>query len=261
MAIISKITTPLRKLIDHPSVLVMCALLDGLFFVLYGLLTSPFFKSMENLLVNISDSVSYELDLIQQGQGNFGGMLDILLSAVVRTDLIKFILTGFAVVVVIYLLYNLIHGFCWKQAAQVNNLHKKKYLSHFFKVNIFWFTLLVLHSVVDVLQEVRFTINQRILGSTVNPVRYFMISVLIIGFYFAVISYKELNLRKTFKKSLNKEYVYGYLYLLALFFVINLVMSFASQISANLNFILGLVLFLPALSYSRIYFLGINDGK
>lgn len=254
--IISKLTAPLKILAKNPGILILCTILDAIFFILYGFLTSPFFKSMTNLLVVISDKVSLELDLVQQGLSSAGGMLDIIFGVTIRADVLEFIIMGLIVSLVIYVLYSVVHGTCWKYATRLAGYSDKHFLRKFFFVNIFWMVLLVLHSILDVLQELRYLIMQRITGGGINFPRYFMILLLFIGAYFALISYKTKNIKKSFREGVQtKKHIGKYLLILLLFLIINFILQFAGYLHENLLFLLGIILFLPAISYFRIFFL------
>ena len=136
MELIQKNAAALKTLKQHPGVLILCALLDAIFFILYGLFTAPFFKSMENSLLNIMDNVAVEIEQLMQGQTGAGGLIEILFSNTAKQDLIQCIMMALLALMISYVLYCTIQGYCWKLSSHITiKPAVKNHISKFFKIN------------------------------------------------------------------------------------------------------------------------------
>ena len=173
------------------------------------------------------------------------------------------LITAFLVLyVLLYIIFSLIQPISWRSAHEITlaKCPYKKIFKHFFKANLFFIIIL---AIINLYHDVFFTIN-KITGIIVINKMFLDISYNILLFlfsYIAIISYSTLL---NFKASLifaakNFFKLIMPMILIALtFIIINYTMIFAATLHPWLTYILGIVLFIPAISFARIYLISIT---
>tara|TARA_Y100000310_G_C20695429_1_gene825356 strand:- start:3079 stop:3936 length:858 start_codon:yes stop_codon:yes gene_type:complete len=177
--------------------------------------------------------------------------------------LILFILFGIA----IYFIYSFMQGSSWYLSFKLMHpLSYKKFIKQFFLVNIPWFLLYTIFLIVEFVNSYRFTILERAGEANPQGLKIFSIILIIIVFYFAIISYSLIGHYRTktiFKKTFiigikNIKSLIGPFILLGIIFtLINYVIIILGNINFLLMLILGILLLFPTITISRIYLKGV----
>ncbi len=162
--------------------------------------------------------------------------------------------------ILLYAILSFLQPVAWKIAHKLAYNAKDKYrkfMKHFLRINIY---LIVLLALINLYQDVFYTINTItgiiVINKTFLYVSY--ISLLVVLLYIAVISYSKLLPIKAsiiFAAKNLLKLVPSLLLIALTFIVINYIMIFAAMLHPKLTIILGILLFVPAISFARVYLL------
>ncbi len=227
-----------------------CMGVDVLFFFALGFFTAPVSLKMKHILLQITTIFATALKDADRNQT----ILDALFSINTMPFWKTLSLYALLFVFIIYLVYIIFQSIAWNLSLRIIN--KKipywKYLKSFAILNIFWFVILILYNLADLLGDLRNTLNTL---SDVNFISIFANFFLLIFIYFAVISYTNLSLKKAFRLGWKKyrPLLTYYVLVIIYFFVLNLILSELFRINYIFAVIIGLILFLPAITWARVF--------
>jgi len=218
--------------------LIPLILTEIFFFVIFGILASPFRDGIGNNLVNLGD----EIISAQPGYTVFSSQYfqHILLLAA-------------AIAAIAYVLYSFVHGWIWKKCFEMLDIKAEHYIRRFFLINIIWFIIFALFIIVNFILSYFDLLNARYNPNGFTSLGTLSSLFLIIFFYFAVISYANLashSVRSSLKRSvaINKK-VMG---ILVMFAGLYLLVGLTQRINYWLFMFLGFVFIPFAMVYAKI---------
>ncbi len=249
----------LKSCWQNPLKVIECIAIDLFFFFAYGWLSFPVFEKLTEYVIVISSLVSDALKTTGRSYINNKSLVDILFSPPLNGFVVKFFLLLLLLGFVVYFLYCVFQGFVWKISSEVAgfNISWKEYLRSFFLTNILWFGLFIVYYFGDLLLNIRTTIliklNPEYVPSGVWGIFVVVMSLIIL--YFMILSYIAGSVRIGFKAGWNgyRDFAPPLLLILAFFLVIDILMIQAGMWRLEAAYLLGLVLFLPALTITKVY--------
>lgn len=128
------------------------------------------------------------------------------------------------------------------------------FMKSFFKINILWFALLYLGMFFERMIGILI-----LLGGKKQDTGVIALIIAVIIAYFAFISYaligKKGAIKRSFSSGFKKFLIFVPVYVIValVFLIINYILIFAQQINYILMVVLGFLLFLPALSWARVF--------
>lgn len=234
-----------------------CIGLDVLFFFALGFFTAPVAFRMQELFLQITAVFSSALKNLSSEQA----ILEILFSSEIIPFWRSLLLYALLFVFIIYLIYVLFQSIAWNISLRIinKNIPYFRYLGFFAVINLFWFFVFIVYNLLDLLGDLR-----NVLGNSgdFGLISIFANFFLIIAVYFAVISYTVLKFKKSFVLGWKKYRVLllNYFWVVLYFFVLNMFLSRLFFWNYNFAVVLGLFLFLPAVSWARV-FMALNIEK
>ena len=164
--------------------------------------------------------------------------------------------------ILLYLIYCVFQSLNWRI---VRNLTGSKFtviefMKSFFKINILWFALLYLGFFFERVIGMLTVLSRKEQDTGIIAL---IIAVLIA--YFAFISYaligKKGAIKRSFSSGFKKFLIFVPVYVIValVFLIINYILIFALQLNYILMVVLGFLLFLPALSWARVFICLIVD--
>lgn len=249
----------LKSCWQNPLKVVGCIALDFVFFFAYGWLSVPVFDKLTEYIIVISSLVSEGLKGTGRSYINNKSLVDILFSPpfgeFVTNFFVLLMLLGFTV----YFIYCVFQGIVWKIASEIADydVSLRDYLRSFFMTNIAWFALFVLYYFGDLFLKIRTTIltklNPEYVQSDVLSIFFVVMSLVVV--YFMILSYVAGSVKLGLKAGWYgwRDFAPPILLILAVFLVIDIVMIQAGMWRLEAAYVLGLVLFLPALTVTKVY--------
>lgn len=227
----------------------LCVLTDLSFFFALGFFTAPVSARMGRLLIDFTAVFSIGLKNL--------GRSDQLSSILFGADLMPFwkSFLGYALLfaLIIYLVYVIFQSFAWFVSMKI--VGKKILVWPFFRkfllFNLFWFLLFVVYNIIDLLNDLSAALGGK--GSSAVAVICNLFLLIIV--YFAVISYIKLDFKSAFVLGWKKyrQILPSFLVVFLYFFALNLVLPAAFNQNYYLGAVLGIVLFLPAIVWARVF--------
>jgi len=241
----------------NKPLLLFGSLVDMVFFIIYGFLTSPFFFTIVTNVNTIGTIIQQRAIDFTRSAANNPSIINLLftdptLKGLTQELLLAYLLLG----LLTYVLYVAFQGFNWNLARVING-HKKelgKYFKGFWKVNIVWFLLFVVYHFMDLIASLRQTVaSGSVVLSPTNTLGIIAKVFLVIVVYFALISYNTLSVKSAFRDGFKKAKVYlpKYIVIALVFILINYIIIIIPDLITS--FIVGIVLFLPSLTWARTY--------
>ena len=250
------------------KILPIIAVLDLLFFLLLGMLSSMFRNAAGPYLAAIvsqSGKLTAEVSLALSQHKS--GLLVLFSDSIFTTNIKSFIFAAALASIALYVIWAMIQGSAWSFANKIANKNNKDYLSSFSKTSLFWLISILLYFVLltffSLITQIRFT---PLIPSAL--IRFFGAAVLLILLYFAFISVSltpmklKQNLKKTFSSGIKNIFTFVVAYaLIFLVLLLNfqityfLFKSFISGTSFVSYFfiILRMLIALPFLAWARVY--------
>jgi hypothetical protein len=226
-----------------------CMGLDVIFFLALGFFTAPVSVKMNDLLLNITVIFSKGLAEVDRTDT----VLDVLFSANTVMYWKEIIIWVLLFILITYIIYIIFQSITWNLSLRIINKKIKylKYLKSFALLNLFWFLIFIIYNLIDLIGDLRFALAD---VKTTNFIGIFANVFLLIFIYFAIISYTKLNLRKSFKLGWkkHKSLLSTYVLILIYFFLLNLILSKLFLVNYTLAVVVGLVLFIPAITWARV---------
>lgn len=229
----------LLQKMKNPLVL-LCIMLDALFFVFWGLITTP----SRNTIIRIAQQIIQE-----SGIG---------LGSVFKNPLFLQLIMQFSIFAILsFCLYILFHGTNWWLAKKIM-MEKEKYTEYvvgFIKTNIVWGLLIglnhIIHLGLSIYQKMQETLaihyGQAFYGIGTITMNF----VLWITIILALLTYPK-NEFRTIKIGFRKILSYG-LTVFVLFQATMLIPRPLFSINTTIAYILGFMLVFPTLTFIRLY--------
>lgn len=247
------------KALANPYILVFSAIIDTAFLFLYGFLTQPVRDQILNNAVFLADVTGSTLQAAGRTLET-PSLMEVLFAPAAKPHLIGVILWMLVLLVVAYAIYVIIQGLAWRVAS--NSAGKKISWTQFALLNIPWFIIGgILYFFLTVI-DLRAVIVEAMTNTPVSAVtRSIFLGLFSLTIYFALISYGELqqhNWKKAFTNSFKRgigkitTILPATLVIIVLFLIINYILILLFNLNQAIGFIVGLVILLPTLFWSRI---------
>ncbi len=230
------------------------ALVDIVFFYIYGLMTGPIFANLTNHTIIIGTLVSQELR-VAAGRAR-PAVIDLLLLDPTKKFTLQFVGLLLVLAIVVFVIYSIFQGLNWWMASSITKktMHWKEYLLKFAKINILWFVLFSIWYCLDSIFDLRRLILEKSLNQPAAGASIVLNIVLGIIIYFALVSYPLLSAKKSFSRGLNFKLIIPAFLLVAVHFLVgNIIIKWLAQINTTLMFVLGAIIFLVLLAWTRTY--------
>lgn len=248
-----------RTSVQNAFKLLACILLDIICLVLYGVLTTPIYDKLQEHIIIIGTFISEGMQKSGRTYINNTSLVDILFSQQARPYVFKFILLLLLLGTTVYILYVVFQGTIWKIASSLAGyqIAWNEYLKAFAKTNLLWFGIFVVYYFGSLFLQIRSVvltkINPSYAPSTAWEVIFAMVLAVIL--YFAILSYISGGIKIGFKAGLHgwRQFAPAIIFLMILFLTIDYLMLRAGLINTQLAYLLGVVLFLPALTIAKVY--------
>ncbi|MFC1728069.1 hypothetical protein ACFLZ7_01225 [Nanoarchaeota archaeon] len=263
---LEKAKEALNLIKKRPFVLPIIVLVDLLFLVSYGFSRSiiqrklaPFLQVIIDLSSKVTSSAT---ELFNAG----GDPLQMILSDPTFTTSVVSIAKIFLVFALsIYLLWTLLQGSGWSMANKFIDKKIKlfSYVSKFALVNLFWFGLasLVIFGFMRFTLYNLFSLNNSVSAAIPNWVSIVANAIIIYFVFISIALVTKLdfleNIKTTFRVGFKKfpKIITTYALIIAVIATLNLFISFLMKTSLSLGIGVGIVMVIPMLTYSRIYFM------
>lgn len=252
-------------------------LLDLAFFVIFALLHTfivvqalPDLSSLNQLVAQEAGSVPQippDAEQVDPSQLEFQFPVEEFqqhFSAVVKYSIIY--------ILAMFCFYNLVFAFTWRRASFLfKKASSKKFMSYwrylrrFAVINLFWLILFVLVFSLLILGTTATMFGQITLVSQ-GVVDVLAAALSLVLLYFIMISHALLIdypvlplLKRTVVVGIKRSFfiVPVFIVIGVLYYLVSLLIGFSSQTSASLSFVLFILLFLPLVTGSRVFFMGV----
>lgn len=254
----NKLKKSLEVVKKNQGLLVFSALLDVLFFIFYGFLTAPFFETIVRQINFLGTTLQSQAAEYTRTFANNPSIINLLFTDPVLKPSTYELLTAYLIVgLIIYALYVSMQSVNWTIARTMVGKKEEvgKYMKKFAKVNITWFLLFVVYHFIDVIASLKATVQAgEVITQPTNALGIFAIIFLILIGYFALISYNVLDVKKSFKEGRKlKKHLPVFLIIAAVFLILNYILTLTPKLGAASNFLIGIILVLPAITWARVY--------
>lgn len=244
-----------RIALKNKKWVLLSSLMDLLFFFAYGFATAPIYRKLVEY-INVIGSFAGEA--IQTATRESRSMSTILLDPAIKSYFYDMVWLLIILLITVYVLYCLFQAFNWKIALQLTGKKIKylDYLKKFAMINIIWFVLFVAYYLLGFAIDIRKAIISAVMQISPSSMLNILLTFfLIIIAYFAVISYVKISLKKSFfiGKSKIRQLLPSILIIAIYILVLNIILALLTQVNVILAIVLGLILFIPAITLARIY--------
>ncbi len=236
----------------NPVMLLLCLVVDVAFLFFYGLFTTPFNDKISEHIIFIGNLMSQSLREQKQG------IINLLFAEAIMPYTYKLFLLLLLLVVSVFVAYSIFQGINWRLANSLagKDTYFYKYILSFAKVNLLWFGFLLVYYILDFAADVRHIVAEKIAqANVINIFAYLLFVFLTALIYFACISYATLSIKKSFQIGIKKaRHTLPVFLLIAVYFLaLNFILFNLAKVSRDAMFILGVILFFPALTLARVY--------
>lgn len=230
--------------------------LDVLFFIAVGFFTRSVVLRMQEYLLKIAAVLSVGLNEVSRSDS----IANVFFSADALPLWKSWFLYWLLFILIVYVIYVLIQSVVWNLSLRIAGRKSNfaKYFVSFVLLNLFWFFIFIVYNLMDLIGDLRSVL----LSGRISLVSVLAGLFLLFFAYFAVISYVKLNLKKSFVFGWKRyrELVPSFFYVFIYFFVLNFILSKLVLLNYTFAVVAGIVLFVPAVSFARIY-LSLNINK
>jgi hypothetical protein len=161
------------------------------------------------------------------------------------------------VVFFVFLLFSIIQGLAWWMATNAagTRSNARSFVLRFAKLNLLWFALYFLWQCLDNLFDLRDVVIEKASGSPSFTGDIVFSVILVALVYFALLSYPVLSARTALKTGTRKLYVLlpAVLFMAVHVLAGNAVVKWLAPLSAPVAFVLGAVILLVLLAWTRVY--------
>ncbi|MEM2915988.1 MAG: hypothetical protein QXT19_01360 [Candidatus Woesearchaeota archaeon] len=227
------------------------AALDFAFLVLYGFMTAPLLARISEHIIAIGVMLSVQMRVVEGSARP--AVANVLFSPPVSRYTLQCVVLLLVLALAVFMLYCIFQGLAWRIAGILSGLktHWRLFLLRFARINLFWFGLYCLWHCISIALELR----SIFIGAGRTPPGAVMYVILGLVAYFAIISYPLLNLRKAFVSGARNALVLvpAVAIVIAQFFVGNAVLKLVAGISKTAALVMGAIILLMLLAWSRAY--------
>lgn len=231
-----------------------CALLDIIFFVAYGFLTAPLLENLTTHVLVIGAFLSQKMSAV--ADRTRPAIIDALFQPPVSRYTWQFIGLLVILAVAVFVLFCIFQGITWYLAGRLDKskMHWRVFLLNFARVNLLWFGLYFLWQCISTVIDMRRIAIEKVLGQPASGAGIAMAVILVALAYFAIVSYPILNIKKAFSIGTKRfDLLVAGLIVLAQLYIGNVLVKLLARVNLKLAFIVGVIVMLVLLSWSRAY--------
>ena len=236
----------------------LVVLLDVLFLLLYGFLTSPLFQVINNYFYEMGGIVTQAAPGYTTRFAEQPGLLKLVFTDPSLSSYAWSLVGIFLLLlVIIYVIYVVLQGMAWKVAQSIAGKDIKSYVRRFAEINLFWFGFLVVYRILHFASELRFvTMKQFQLDATVNYPGIVLFILLLVGAYFAIISYVVGSNKKAWVvgRTQAKHLVPSFVLVAVFIALVDVIVVQLAPINSVLALIVGALLLFPGFVAARVFF-------
>lgn len=229
---IAQFLRTLEHVKEHPGLLVLAAVIDALFFIVYGFLTAP----VSDKIIEQSVMITNELSK-QWAAGLKTGLLKLLFMDPAKQYTGKLLMYLALLFLLGFVIYSLFQALTWVLALRSAGHHQTywRYLRGFMRVNLTWFAAYILYRLLDIVVDLRFVLIQKFEPAAINILGGILQSIFVFVVLCAITSYPTLRAKTLFKTKIADS---------ALFVLVSFVIILNAQFFTNQ---LSKILILPNL--------------
>lgn len=231
------------------------AVLDVLFLVLYGFMTSQLFDKLTEHVIVIGTLLTEQMRAV--ADRTRPAVIDALFQPPVSKYTWQFVALLVILAIVIFVLFCVFQGLAWFVAARLTGLrmHWRKYLLVFARISLLWAGLYFFWQVADTVLNLRRIAVEKITGQVISGSGVVMPVLLAILVYFAIVSYALLGIKNAFVVGTKKIMVLlpAVVIVCLQFFICNYLLTRLAEISPKLSFIITVIVLLVLLAWTRAY--------
>lgn len=241
-----------KSLRKNPLYLLSSGLIDIVFFITFGLLTAPIFDKLTQHVIIIGSLVS-ELMRAPAGRAR-PAVVDALFMEPVKQFTWQFFGLLLLLAVTIFVLYCILHGFCWFMAIYLagKKTSWKKHMIGFARVNLLWFGLFVAWFATDAIFDLRRLVVEKASGQPDMTSAVVLYVVLLAIIYLALLSYPSLSIKSAFSRNITAAFPAIVLVIIH-FLAGNLVVTWLGQLNQTLMFVAGAIILFVLMAWARLY--------
>lgn len=244
-----------RLLARQKLLVIASGFMDLLFLIAFGFMTTPVYGKLTEHVIIIGALVSQQL---RAAAGRMRpAIIDTLFQEPVRGYTWQFLGLLVVLAVVVFVLFWIFQGLAWWLATAVagKNMRWRAFLTRFARVNVVWFGLFVLWYVLDTVFDLRRIAVEKATGQAATGAGIVLFGVLVLIWYFAIISYPLLRIKQSFVLGTQKAGVLVPAFALVIvhFLAGNLVVRWLAGLSTALMFVVGAILLVVLLAWARVY--------
>ena len=266
--IVDKAVQALKKLKSYPRLLFASALCDALFFFIFGFITAPMYRKITEYIVIIGTAISESASSMLRGQESTINSIianNPETSAYFNSLLLVYVILAVSV----YIIYAFFHSVSWRISFGIagKKTSMYKFMKEFSLLTLFWFVIFIIYYFIDFFAELRVVALQSMNIEAPNIMGNFATLMIILIFYFSMISYTLIGKGSTWKK-IKKSFVIGVKkakYIVPCYAVIAVVYlileTILDKIAVNIYamVIIGLLTMIPAITWARVYLISIIE--
>lgn len=244
-----------KALAQHGLYVVASGLMDFLFLFSFGFLTRPVFDKLTEHVIIIGTLVSEQMR-VPAGRVR-PAVIDALFLDPARGYTLQFLGLLVVLAVVVFVLFCVFQGLAWWFATSVagKKTHWRVFLLQFARINMFWFGLYAVWYVVDAILDLRRLVVEKALGQSALASNTVLLVVLVVLVYLAMLSYPLLGIRKAVLLGTHRAQTMlpAFILIVVQMLAGNFLVQWVAQVSKLALFILGTVLLVVLLAWSRLY--------
>ncbi len=225
----------------------LSCLLDVVFLFVLGFISGFFYPQIQQKLEALW---ALAFPKMQQGYG----LLKILFFEDVIQHTEDLALLLLALIIILYFVYVLFQGTNWWIAQNISKrkIFWKEYLKYFAKINLLWFALLIIYNILDVVNSLwmKFLSQTSISVSWSNVL---LDAFLVFIIYSALTSYSAKGIKQAFLSISKVNTILTFFSIIIIFLVLQFIIINAELLNPTLGLIIGILLFFPAIIWSRVY--------
>ncbi len=246
--VVKELITTLFLLKKNAFWLVIAALIDAIFFVAWGFLTSP----VRDKILEHSVLIANQLSTIMASKGT--GILAHMFSPAIRPMTGKLTVLIATLFIVMYIIYNAFHGTSWWIATKIagKNYKYRRYMLGFAKINLLWLACYAIYKLLDIIISLRHLVIEKITPGTPNIPAKILLILLILLFITSFLSYPLLKISTLFTTPIKTTapliIISASIYLTTQFILSNI-----GKLNVDAALITGLILLFPVITLIRVY--------
>ncbi len=269
--LVKKFRETIEQMLTNKLYIIQPGIFDILLVFIYGFITQPIWVKVLEQIQAIAYVAQNQPRAISQNiptEGIVGAFAGDVTVYYLRNFLILLLILA----IITYFVYCFFQGIAWYFAKRQGRKETifYKYLRQFFRINVLWFILFLIYYTINVVygyiaqRAIRF--NQ---ATNVSLVFWTLMIFLILIAYFAFISYGLIGNYRD-RIIYNKSFVMGvtkvhiilpmFLIIIGIFITINYILKFAALANNWFAIILGFILTIPALAFTRLYLVKVIEG-